>query len=164
MRVGEPAAAQEGRTIVEGRYPDGHATALPDLSAAWDEQVRSTEAIADVANRRAELDGVQPSSGRTPRLYRRGRRNSWPTWWNRPSRRRSTSSAKDTGRSTSRLGGCERSLGPIPLPSATRVETAPRRLAIRRRWTAEGGSADRPLRRAATSDEPGGIHPHGRRP
>jgi hypothetical protein len=29
------------------------------------------------------------------------------------------------------------------------VEAAPRRPAIRRRWTAEGGSTDRPLRRAA---------------
>jgi hypothetical protein len=61
-RVGELAAARQARTIVESRYLDGHGALFPDVAAAWDEQVRSTEAIADMAVRLAELDGVPPAA------------------------------------------------------------------------------------------------------
>jgi hypothetical protein len=61
LRVNELRAAQEARTIAEERYLDGHGTLFPDVAAAWEEQVRSTEMIADMAVRLAELDGVPPA-------------------------------------------------------------------------------------------------------
>jgi hypothetical protein len=76
FRVSELRAAQEARSIVEKRYLDGHGALFPDVAAAWDEQVKSTGEIADMAVRLAELDGVlaaRPSdpetlSQRTPEL------------------------------------------------------------------------------------------------
>jgi len=61
FRVSELRAAQEARATVESRYLDGHVAFFPDVAAAWDEQVRSTEAIADMAVRLAEFDGVPPA-------------------------------------------------------------------------------------------------------
>jgi hypothetical protein len=58
FRVSELRAAQEARALVERRHLDGHAALFPDVAAAWDEQVRSTEGIADMAARLAEFDGV----------------------------------------------------------------------------------------------------------
>ena len=58
FRVSELRAAQEARAIVEERYLDGHGALFPDVAAVWDEQVRSTEDIADMAVRVAEFDGV----------------------------------------------------------------------------------------------------------
>ena len=58
LRVGELRAAREAREIVEERYLDGHGAFFPDVAAAWDEQVRSTDSIADAAVRLAEFDGV----------------------------------------------------------------------------------------------------------
>jgi hypothetical protein len=58
LRVSELRAAQEARSIVEKRYPDGHGALFPDVAAAWDEQVKSTGEIADMAVCLAELDGV----------------------------------------------------------------------------------------------------------
>ena len=58
IRVGELRAAQEARSISEGRYLDGQGALFPDATTAWDEQVRSTETIADMAARLAELDGA----------------------------------------------------------------------------------------------------------
>jgi hypothetical protein len=48
--------------IVESRYLDGHGALFPDVAAAWQEQVRSTEAIADMAVRLAEINGVPPAA------------------------------------------------------------------------------------------------------
>jgi hypothetical protein len=61
FRVDELHAAQEARTSVEERYLDGHDALFPDVVAAWDEQVQSTEMIAAMAVRLAELDGVPPA-------------------------------------------------------------------------------------------------------
>jgi hypothetical protein len=61
VRVGETHAEQEARSIVEGRYLDVHGALFPDAAAAWDEQVRSTETIADIAARLAELEGAPPA-------------------------------------------------------------------------------------------------------
>jgi hypothetical protein len=58
FRVGELRAEQEARALVEGRYLDGTSALFPDVAAAWDEQVKSTRAIADLAVRLAELDGA----------------------------------------------------------------------------------------------------------
>lgn len=58
VRVSELCAAQEARSIVEGRYLDGHEALFPDAAQAWDEQVKSSEAIADAVVRLVELDGA----------------------------------------------------------------------------------------------------------
>ena len=42
----------------EERYLDGHSALFPDTVGAWDEQSRSTEMLAAMACRLAELDGV----------------------------------------------------------------------------------------------------------
>jgi hypothetical protein len=65
-QVGELAAAQQAREIVEARYLDGHAALFPDVAAAWEVQVRSTEGIADMAVRQAELDGVPAATPPDP--------------------------------------------------------------------------------------------------
>ena len=57
-RVSELRAVGEARSIVEERYLDGHGALFPDVAAAWDEQVKSTAAIADMAVRLAALDAV----------------------------------------------------------------------------------------------------------
>jgi hypothetical protein len=75
-RLGELSAAQEARTLVEGRYLDGHPALFPDVAAAWVEQVQATQLIADMAGRFGELAGapagVPPDhasgSGRTAEL------------------------------------------------------------------------------------------------
>jgi hypothetical protein len=61
FRVSELRAAQEARAIVEARYLDGRGALFPAVLAAWDEQVRSTQLIAEMAVRLAELDGVPPA-------------------------------------------------------------------------------------------------------
>ena len=58
VRVSELRAAQEARSIVEGRYLDGHGALFPDAAQAWTEQIRSSEAIADAVVRLVELDGL----------------------------------------------------------------------------------------------------------
>jgi hypothetical protein len=60
LRVDELHATQEVRSVVEGRYLDGHAALFPDVAHAWDEQVHSTKVIADMAARLAELEGSLP--------------------------------------------------------------------------------------------------------
>jgi len=50
--------AEEARTIVEERYLDGHSALFPHAARTWDEQCRSTEMLAAMAWRLAELDGV----------------------------------------------------------------------------------------------------------
>ena len=62
FQVGEIRAAQEARSIVESRYLDGQGALWADVAAAWDEQVRSTMAIADAAVLLAKLGGVTPAA------------------------------------------------------------------------------------------------------
>ncbi|HEY5472375.1 MAG TPA: hypothetical protein VIK32_04195, partial [Candidatus Limnocylindrales bacterium] len=50
--------AQEARSIVEGRYLDGHAALFPGAAQAWTEQIQSSEAIADAVVRLVELDAL----------------------------------------------------------------------------------------------------------
>jgi hypothetical protein len=66
FRVAELRVAQEARSAVEGRYLAGHPALFPDAVQAWDEQLRSTEIIADLACRLAELDGVPPAEPPDP--------------------------------------------------------------------------------------------------
>ena len=56
--MSELRAAQAARSIVEGRYLDGHGALFPDAAQAWTEQIRSSEAIADAVVRLVELDGL----------------------------------------------------------------------------------------------------------
>jgi hypothetical protein len=58
VRLGELHAAEEARAIVETRYLDGQPALFPDAVTAWTEQLRGTEAVAEVASRLAELEGV----------------------------------------------------------------------------------------------------------
>jgi hypothetical protein len=64
--VAELRAAQEARATVEARYLAGHTALFPDAVEAWDAQLRSTDAIADLACRLAELDGVPPAEPPDP--------------------------------------------------------------------------------------------------
>jgi hypothetical protein len=58
FRVAELRAAQEARALVEARYLAGHMALFPDAVKVWDDQLKSTETIANLACRLAELDGV----------------------------------------------------------------------------------------------------------
>jgi hypothetical protein len=66
FRVRELRSAQEAREAVEARYLAGHTALFPDAVEAWDAQLRSTEIIADLACRLAELDGVSPAEPPEP--------------------------------------------------------------------------------------------------
>ena len=59
-------AAAEARSIVEGRYLDGHAALFPDADQAWATQLGRTERLAKVAAGLAELDGVRPADPADP--------------------------------------------------------------------------------------------------
>jgi hypothetical protein len=64
--MAELRAAQEAREAVEARYLAGHTALFPDAVQAWDAQLRSTETIANLACRLAELDGVPPAEPPNP--------------------------------------------------------------------------------------------------
>jgi hypothetical protein len=66
LRVGELQASQEARETVEERYLDGHGALFADVAAAWDEQVTSTDMIADMAVRLAGFDGVPAATPPDP--------------------------------------------------------------------------------------------------
>jgi len=61
-QVTELLGAEEARSIVEGRYLDGHAALFPDAVAAWAEQLHMAQTLAVMADRLAELDGAPPLS------------------------------------------------------------------------------------------------------
>jgi hypothetical protein len=65
-RLSELRAQTKARAIVQERYLDGHAALFPAVAKAWAEQIGSTEALADMAVRLAELDGVSPSPPTDP--------------------------------------------------------------------------------------------------
>jgi hypothetical protein len=66
FRVRELRSAQEAREAVEARYLAGHAALFPAAVTAWDEQLRNSETLADVAVRLAALDGVPPAEPADP--------------------------------------------------------------------------------------------------
>jgi hypothetical protein len=66
FRLGELRAAGEARSIVKKRYLDGHAALFPAVAAAWDDQVRDTEVIADTAVRLASFAGVSAAMAPEP--------------------------------------------------------------------------------------------------
>jgi hypothetical protein len=56
----------QARDQVEARYLGGHPALFPSAVAAWEAQVRSSETIAAMAIRLAELDGVPPPEPNDP--------------------------------------------------------------------------------------------------
>jgi hypothetical protein len=71
VQVDELLASGEARTLAEGRYLDGHGALFPAVAAAWDEQVHSTQLIAALAVRMAELDGAQAAPTPDPEVLSR---------------------------------------------------------------------------------------------
>jgi hypothetical protein len=66
FRVAELRAAQGAREAVEARYLGDHTALFPDATKAWDAQLRSTEVIADLTCRLAEVNGVPPAEPPDP--------------------------------------------------------------------------------------------------
>jgi hypothetical protein len=66
LRVNELVASRDARSSVEARYLDGHAALFPDIAAAFEAQLRSSQEIAASAVRAAELDGVEPAPPEDP--------------------------------------------------------------------------------------------------
>jgi hypothetical protein len=71
FRLAELRAAGEARSIVERRYIDGHAALFPAVAAAWYEQVRDTEVIADAAVRLAAFAEVPAAIAPEPQALDR---------------------------------------------------------------------------------------------
>ena len=70
-RVDELRTVQEAWTLVQERYLDGRSALFPDAAAAWEEQFHSTQLIADMTVRLAELDGVAPAVAPDPETLSR---------------------------------------------------------------------------------------------
>lgn len=66
LRVNEMLASREARTSVEARYLDGYPALFPDIGAAFEAQLRTSQEIAVMAMRAAELDGVEPAPPEDP--------------------------------------------------------------------------------------------------
>src|ERR1035437_3737249 len=49
LRVNELLATREARSSVEARYLDGHAALFPDVASVFDEQLRRSQELADMA-------------------------------------------------------------------------------------------------------------------
>jgi|BarGraNGADG00212_1021973.scaffolds.fasta_scaffold04520_4 hypothetical protein len=71
FRVSELRVTAEARALVEERYLEGHSALFPDVAAAWDEQLKDTEVIADAAVRLAEVAGVPPATPPDPEVFSR---------------------------------------------------------------------------------------------
>jgi hypothetical protein len=64
--VSELLAAQAARATVEARYLQGQAALFPDVAEAFDDQVRRSQQLAEMAADMAELDGVEPEERGEP--------------------------------------------------------------------------------------------------
>ena len=71
FRVTELEANGDARKFVEERYLDGHGALFPAVAAAWEEQIHSTQSIADMAVRMAELDGARATPTPDPETLSR---------------------------------------------------------------------------------------------
>jgi hypothetical protein len=60
VAVRELLASQAARVSVEARYLNGHAALFPDVATAFDDQIRRSQRLAEMATAIAELDGVEP--------------------------------------------------------------------------------------------------------
>jgi hypothetical protein len=66
FRVDELLAARDARSAAEAHYLDGHAALFPDVAAAFESQLRSSQEVAIMAVRLAELDGIPPAAPSDP--------------------------------------------------------------------------------------------------
>ena len=66
VRVNELLALQEARVSVEARYLDGHSALFPDVAAAFEGQLRTSQEVAVAAWHAAELDGVEAAPPEEP--------------------------------------------------------------------------------------------------
>lgn len=105
VRVSELRAAQEARSIVEGRYLDGHGALFPDAVQAWTEQIRSSEPSPTRWSAWSNSTVCPLQLRATPRPCPAGPPSLWPTLWSRPRPPHSTSSTRVSGRSASLPGG-----------------------------------------------------------
>jgi hypothetical protein len=83
-RVSEWRALGLARSRVEATYFDGQPELFPATVRAWAEQLERTEHLAVMAERPAELDGLDPPRPTTRTPSRRGSSSSWPTMSSRP--------------------------------------------------------------------------------
>jgi hypothetical protein len=65
-RVEELLAAQEARSIAEKRYLEGYAALFPDDLRDWAERLQLAKESAVMADRVAELDGLDPAPSTAP--------------------------------------------------------------------------------------------------
>jgi hypothetical protein len=68
-RVDELLAAREARSAVEARYLDGHPALFPDVAAAFEQQLSSSQEVAATAARLAELVGLPPCAPADPEAF-----------------------------------------------------------------------------------------------
>jgi hypothetical protein len=69
FRVDELLASRDARSVVEARYLDGHPALFPDVAAAFEKQLRSSEEVAAAALRLAELDGLPAAPPPDPEAF-----------------------------------------------------------------------------------------------
>ena len=69
FRVDELLASREARSTVEARYLGGHPALFPDVAAAFEKQLRSSQEVAATAVRLAELDGLPPVAPPDPEAF-----------------------------------------------------------------------------------------------
>ena len=72
LRVSELLAMEQARLAVEAKYLDGHAALFPATIRDWTEQVGRSERLAVMAERLAELDGLDPSPTEDPDAFEGG--------------------------------------------------------------------------------------------
>jgi len=81
--AGELHAFREARTIVEGRYLDGHPALFPDLAAAWETQVKDTQTVATRLPTLAEFAGIPASVAADPEAASARAVSLWRISWSR---------------------------------------------------------------------------------
>jgi hypothetical protein len=105
VRVSELRAAQEARSIVEGRYLDGHGALFPYATQAWDEHAGAARPSPTRWSASSNSTVCPLQLRATPRPCSAGPPSLWPTLWSRPRPPPSTSSTRVSGRSASLPGG-----------------------------------------------------------
>ena len=71
FRDGELRAMAKARTIAADRYLGGTGALFPNVATTWEEQIKSTDLIADMAVRMAEIDGVPAATPADPEAISR---------------------------------------------------------------------------------------------
>jgi len=68
-RVADMRALEAARARVEAKYLDGHRIHFPATARAWSEQLDLMEQLAVLADRLAELDGLDPVGANSPDAF-----------------------------------------------------------------------------------------------